>query len=185
MIKKSLIIASLLFATTSTMAENTFVGIDLGKSKLTASSGGASSTSESSFSIKGGKEFSDHRIYGKHLTVNTTGAKLVSLTAHYDKYLSTGKTKPFIGASIGYMQYAWNEDFGGDKLDMSGLAYGINLGILIESTKQLSFEFGYEHMLTLANDTACTTTTNGVCTEKSNINMDKYNNLRIGLNYKF
>ena len=179
MIKKSLIVASLLLATSSVLADNTFIGLDLGKSKGTAtvSYQGYSKTSSgdktSSFSLKAGKIYSDHRIYGKYTDVDEDDGSSTALTGHYDKFLSTdGKVKPFIGGAFGYVSIKADDN----SYDISGLTYGITLGAVAEITKQASIEIGYDYMLSSASDTL----DNG-----DKIELDKYDNLHIGINIKF
>jgi opacity protein-like surface antigen len=179
MIKKSLIVASLVLAATSAMAENTFIGLDLGKSKGTAtvSYQGYSETSSgdktSSISLKAGKQYSDHRIFAKYTDVNEEYGTSAALTAHYDKFLRTnGVVKPYIGGAIGYVSYESDDN----TVDLSGLTYGATLGVVADITKEISFEIGYDYMLTSASDTL----DNGVKVE-----LDKYDNFHIGLNVKF
>ena len=177
--KKSLIVASLLFAGTSVMASDYFVGFDVGKSKGTATayyqgfSEKSSGDRKHSLSIKGGKTLDNYRIYGKYTDVDKNDGSSMAITGHYDKFLTTnGTVKPYIGGAFGYLNYSTDDDY----VDISGLTYGVTLGVVADISKQISFEIGYDYMLTNGSDTL----DNGVEVES-----DKYDNFRVGINIKF
>jgi opacity protein-like surface antigen len=202
MLRNFLTVITLLLISSNLVAkDNMFTGIEIGKTKVTALAKGYhySSDTISSLSVKYGKEYMNNsKIYAKYLNARLDDRKIKAITVHYDKYLTRGQIRPFIGAGIGYM--VWENNYVSNinavattnpiditKWEPSGITYGMNIGLLIKVTKQLTFELGYEYMKTLAKDTYCDITEIGVCTEAEIIDadLDSYDHIKVGMNFSF
>ena len=141
-----------------------------------------------SFSLKAGKVYSDYRIYGKYTDIDDDSDSFTALTAHYDRFLSIDeKVKLFIGGAFGYVSSKLDDD-----IDVSGLTYGITLGVIVEITEQASIEIGYDYMLSNASDTLDIYDDiiyydiyDIKLESELKLELDKYDNLHIGINIKF
>ena len=201
MLKKSLIVASLLLAGTSVMAQSYFVGIDYGNYDNTATFSAAmdgesysdsGSDKDKNIGLKVGiADIANGRIYlhtGKLYDNKEDGFSMEykSTSINYDYFIGQyGKVTPFVGVAIGQGELSWNiyeED--GFSLSASGKAieYGAKLGALVKVTKNANFEIGY----TYGKSNADATLTNP---ENSNeyikIEADDTQGLYVGFNYIF
>lgn len=148
----SFLLSSIVVAQDNTVMQNgVFAGVEIGKTKVTASAEGISidSKNENSFAIKFGQEKDDYRIYGKYLNCDFDGDAVHVLSLNYDKFFNLEQMRPFVGATIGYLTYSENEDV---DIDLSGLTYGLNLGISKDLSNNLSAEVGFNYIFTTATD---------------------------------
>lgn len=198
MMKKSLIVAALLLAGTSAVAQNYFVGVDYIHAKTTATvssivngaSIGSETTSDTdnNINLKIGLDNIAHgRIYiqtGKldEDTESDRQLKYKSTSLNYDYYIGTyGKFTPYIGAGIGQGKLSWEANVNGTVISASGngTEYGVKLGSLVKITDNANFEFGYKYGKSNA-DATWTLGANSVTIEA-----DKVNAVYFGFNYKF
>ncbi len=177
--KKSLLIASLLLASSSVMANDFFVGANIAsanstiKGTLGLTSGSATvdgTTYSAGDSISVSDSDRDANINFKFGIINTEGRYYVktgdiydvdgisykSTTLNYDKFVGStiNGFKPYVGAHIGK-----------GKLDIlgynnTGTEYGIQVGALKQIDNNLAFELGLRHSRSnakLTDSTAATT----------------------------
>ena len=172
--KKSLVMASLIMASTSSMMAmdiSPFIGLDLmkGKVKSNETYNGTvtiSGTSESgtyvdngnledkTFGIKVGAIIeNNHRIYLNYYkltdTVYDNKVSYALPSINYDYLIINNALQgfiPYVGAHVGYGKTNFGNLFEVvDFEDKSSLDYGINLGVIKDLTKNISLELGYRY----------------------------------------
>jgi opacity protein-like surface antigen len=198
MIKKSLAIASLLALGTSAMAVNVqpYVGASLGASwnkvegKYDISGpfvneSGKESERNSSFlvGIKGGVILDNsHRLGLNYNPAFHSNATVHNILASYDYLISVNDSNRFyVGAHAGYASLKGNSDL--DGLDMSGFAYGAQVGYIYDITKNVEFEIGLNYTKHNADKSYSYTELGHNVNEKYELK-DSISTL-VGINYKF
>ena len=205
--KKSLVVAGLLLAGSSLMADiQPFVGIDLNKvdadvsTKLngTVTYYGNSvsnltideSAKDTAVSGKIGVIIDNsHRTYLSYGKYSDDGGKLTNSLLNYDYLFKTSneKYRPFVGIHIGQAKYE-NDNF---EISKTGTAYGFQGGIIYDINNNVSLELGASY--TTFNAEAKTPTLNASLYNGnltlSNVNItsevENASRISIGLNYKF
>ena len=215
MVKKSLIVASLLLAGTSAVAGDFFVGANLVHAKATAKAsvnltGGSatldgttynapdsasysSSDSDNNLNIKFGIDEKNARYYIQTGNLyDVDNVKYSSTTLNYEVKLEpfSGVT-PFVGAHIGRGKVTVA------SASKTGSEYGLQAGILKNINNNLQFETGFRYTksnisasYSIVNDTS-SGTYNGHSYSTNNADMNlkaeitHITALYIGINYKF
>jgi outer membrane protein W len=207
MVKKSLIVASLLFATTSAMAQNKyFMGVGIGSGswtpevKVVRVSNGASATvseSDSSrvLSILGGTIIDNkHKLSIGYSTYNTDAdVDMTSVDLGYAYFIdqdslkiTNKKWKPFVGAGYSMSTYTEKLSSSYDKSEfkLTTKALMIGIGTDYEIDKKQFLTIGYDFSLSTSGSESATLTTGG---NDYNVNMevDKISRFLVSYNYKF
>ena len=207
MMKKSLIVASLLFATTNAIAQNEyFMGLGIGsgswtpEAKIVRVSNGASLTvSESDsggvISILGGTIIDDkHKLSIGYSTYNTdTDVDMTSIDLSYAYFIdqdslkiANKQWKPFVDA--GYSMNTYTEKLSSSynksefKLTTKALMLGIGTDYEIDKNQFITME--YDMSLSTSGSESVALTTGG---NNYNVNMevDKVSRWLVSYNYKF
>jgi opacity protein-like surface antigen len=183
--KKSLVLASLLLASSSAMASDYFVGINSTNfdSKATASGVDAGvaynetdSEKDKNFSLKVGIIDAEKRMYFKTGKVfDKEGIEYSTMSLNYDKFFTTnGKFTPFIGAGVGYGTIDIL-----NVIDDTALELGIRVGSLINIDSKSSLEIGYAY----GKSSVEINWTDGA--DSAKLDNLSYKGLYVGYNYKF
>lgn len=206
--KKSILTAALLLASSSVMAldSKVFVGLDATSANVdveygftgTATISGTSYSNlsaetddtDTSLGIKAGAIIdNNHRIYGYYTKtepdVEGIDSELKILTLNYDYLADTGNAKlsPYIGAHIGQSDY---EIIGySDK----SMMYGVQAGILYDIADNIEFEAGlsYSWMDSKPESPTVSGTSGTVTLTNASIYAELQNMTRfyVGMNFKF
>lgn len=202
--KKSLVLAGLLAASSMMATEakdNMFVGIEVGSTKFdySASLLGATisdSDSASTYSIKAGKYLGNAgRVYiGTSFYNSESNVDVNSYAVGYD-YMFYNKSKftPFIGVNVGYMSYeakgldaalaGSGVTSSSDKVDISGVTYGAEIGGAYEVHKNFDIEVGARFIMSSADDSI--TFSDGTDSVAVAFEIDNPVQWYVGLNYNF
>ena len=151
--KKSLVMATLVAASTSMMAMDLqyFLGAGAGASwnkyKESASVGALSASETDRVSsalmiFKGGIILDNsHRLSLSYAPAFHSDANVHNFMAGYDYLIPVNNDSRFyVGAHAGISSFKGKEDI--DGFDMSGFAYGTQLGYIYDLTKNIEFEIG-------------------------------------------
>ena len=180
MTKKSLFVGSLYLAiTTNIIANNSFIGINYGNSKIigaktenfqndkNAYSETIYANKLNTYSLKSGKIFDDHRVYGKYTKIDNS---TFVITLNQDQFFTFDDTiKPYIGSAFGCTSIQ------GSFSDISGLAFGLTFGAIAKISKKISIEMGYDYMFSSAD------TMDG----NDKIELNEYGYFHTGININF
>jgi outer membrane protein W len=189
--KKSLILASLLLAGTSVVANDYFVGLeylnmDMPES-VTLNGVNVSPTphgKDTNFNLKFGIDnIAQGKIYlqtGKLFSiVDSDGDKVEysSTSINYDYYLplKSNNIQPYIGAGIGYGKYYPYAEHSNSDTDLN-----FKIGASYTTNNNFQFELGYKYVKT--NATVDFINEDG---DKEHWSVDKITGLYLGMNYKF
>lgn len=163
---------------------NGFVGLEIGSTsydlkgvnQTTGVSASADDTGGSQ-SLKAGKYLGDAgRVYAVIGRVNADGADLQNYGIAYDYLIyNSSPITPFIGATVGYQSI----DIDNSVVDLSGLTYGLELGLLYEINQKFELELGYRHNFHSTDDTVV------VSGQSLKFTSEKVSAWYIGANYKF
>lgn len=198
MIKKSLVMASLLAVGTSAMAVDVqpFVGVSAGASwnkvegkyKISGpvlNESGKETERESAFlvGIKGGVILGDsHRLGLNYNPAFHSDATVHNILASYDYLIPLNESnRLYIGAHAGYASLKGKSDL--DGLDMSGFAYGAQAGYIFDITKNVEFEIGLNYTKYNADKSYSYTELGHNVNEKYELK-DSISTM-VGINYKF
>jgi hypothetical protein len=207
MIKKSLIVASLLFATTSAMAQNEyFMGVGIGSGSwtpeaiITNSAGstvGTTSESDSGgvVSILGGTIIDNkHKLSIGYSTYNTDAdVDMTSIDLGYAYFIdqdslkiTNKKWKPFVGVAYSMSTYTekLSSSFNKSEFELKTNALMLDVGIDYEIDKNQFITMQYDMSLSTSGSESATLTTGG---NDYNVNMevDKISRFLVSYNYKF
>ncbi len=207
MIKKSLLVASLLFATTSVVAQNEyFMGVGIGSGSwtpeavVTNSTGSTvATTSESDsgrvVSILGGaiidkkhKLSIGYSIYNTDADVDMTSIDLgYAYFIDQDSLKITNKKwKPFVGVAYSMSTYTekLSSSYNKSEFELKTNALMIDVGIDYEIDKNQFITMQYDMSLSTSGSESATLTTGG---NDYNVNMevDKISRFLVSYNYKF
>ena len=207
MIKKSLIVASLLFAGTSAVAQNEyFMGAGISGGSLTpkvveTNSEGAviSTTSESDnggvFSILGGTIIDNkHKLsigYSTYLTDDTDAdVEMNSIDLGYAYFIdqdilkiTNKKWKPFVGVGYSMSIYKQNlsSSYNQSEFKLTTKALLIGIGTDYEIDKNQFITIGYDISLSTSGNENATLTTG----KNTNVEFDKISRCLVAYHYKF
>ncbi len=207
MIKKSLIVASLLFATTNVVAQSEyFMGVGIGSGSWTPTttvvrvSDGASATISQSdsggvFSILGGTIIDNkHKLTIGYTTYSTSAdVDMNSIDLGYAYFIdqdslkiTNKKWKPFIG--VGYTMLNYKEklpsSYNKSEFNLKTKAVILSIGTDYEIDKKQFLTIGYDFSLSTSGSESATHTTGGndyTVTAET----DKVSRFLVSYNYKF
>ena len=198
MIKKSLVMASLLALGTSAMAIDVqpFVGVGIERTtldyKASASALGYSYSysdddSDTALKLKAGAILDKtHRLSVSHAKYSDNGADVRILLLNYDYLFPINeKFNLYAGAHAGQAKYEQdvNTAIGKIDIDMSGLVYGLQVGALFDITKNIELEAGLAYSKYNVDDTISGTYLGVDYSAKSEL--EDSTSMFIGINYKF
>lgn len=198
--KKSLVLATLLVATSVMATEaknNWFAGIGIGSTNAeytistvsTDDSSGSQTIAVGKYLGEAGRMHLNYTMYNEE-----AGVDVSSYGVGYDYlFYNNSKFTPFIGLSVGNFNYEASGlqaamtsaglTASKDKLDMSGIYYGAQLGGLYEITKSFDIEFGLRLLQTTGDDSVAITS--GATTVNITAEVDAATQWYIGANYNF
>lgn len=196
--KKSLAMASLLALGTSAMALDVqpFVGLGIGKTwneieQKQDISGPFENSSETLsekedsilFGIKGGVILDNsHRLGLNYNTASYDNATVHNILASYDYLIPLNESnRLYVGAHTGYLSFVGKDDM--DGFDMSGFAYGAQVGYIHDITKNIEFEIGLNYTKSTADKSDSYTLLGHNINDKYELK-DSISTL-VGINYKF
>lgn len=204
--KKSLIVASLLFVGSSALVaadinNSWFVGGEFGgmnieqKATVTATLGGVSAseslsdTTKTTYeALKIGKYFEYGRVYG---TLSKQNEKddfsSYSLGLGYD-YLFKNKSDftPFIGLNASYTKAKVDLPDELSSLDKpKGFNYGLEAGLIYNMSKNLELEMGIRYMKSNIDDSSSDSVTYAPVNVSVKLEAENITQYYVGLNYKF
>lgn len=195
MIKKSLVMASLLALGTSAMAIDVqpFVGAGAGvswnKSEATATIGAVSASesdrnSSASLILKGGAILdSSHRLSLSYAPSFHSDANVHNVMAGYDYLIPLNdKNKLYVGAHAGVSSFKGKDEI--SDYSMSGFAYGAQAGYIYDITKNIEFEFGLNYTKHDLDKTGTMRANNG---NPVSVKLEMKDSISTfaGINYKF
>lgn len=205
--KKSLIVAGLLLASSSAYATNeSFIGVGTGNGKATmkatvtgtvngTSINTALSESDSGgiFSVIGGTIIDDkHKLSIGYSKYNTeAGSSMNSIDLGYSYYLNqtnlqiqNSKLKPFV--NLGYMMNSYSIDVEGStySLDIDTKALMLGLGTDYKINEKSFVTMGYDFSLSTSGSESISIV-DGADNVKIDLEFDKMSRFYIGYNYKF
>ena len=198
MIKKSLVMASLLALGTSAIAIDVqpFVGVGIERTtldyKASASALGYSYSysdddSDTALKLKAGAILDKtHRLSVSHAKYSDNGADVRILLLNYDYLFPINeKFNLYAGAHAGQAKYEQdvNTAIGKIDIDMSGLVYGLQVGALFDITKNIELEAGLAYSKYNVDDTISGTYLGVDYSAKSEL--EDSTSMFIGINYKF
>jgi|GEM_PF-1934672 len=198
MLKKSLIVASLLLASSSVMASDYFVGVNLLKSNASANVSGTMNIGGTIYSVVENTP-SDNNLNFKFGMIDnsnrytiSTGTKLKdkgteysSIAISYDYLFEKNDIyTPFIGVSFGKGKLK-DELFGNHNVT----EYGVQTGVIIDIENNFEFEAGVSYTK-LSCDTTATNKSgtyqgNTFTNMNGSLDIKSATGLYIGINYKF
>jgi hypothetical protein len=203
--KKSLVVAALLLASSSVFAAETsdagkwFVGIGMtnggGTETGTLTGGGVSFTGEFDFDSKsvpltiGYITNSNNRAKLTFQTIkadwdNGGSDKFSGMDFDFDWTIESWKTNnilPYAGIGIGVYTFEDTAQYYADNEDLRGVALNMNAGILYQANNNLEFEAGYKYKSITWEESYYYSGSTRV-----NLELDeKISSLYLGLNYKF
>lgn len=196
--KKSLIVAGLLLAGSSLLADDAnklFVGIgaNIGTGEQTASIAGISATADGDYDsipITFGYITSDgDRFKISYQKINadynwdgeTYKDKFTGFDFDYDWTIQSWKANkvlPYLGVGIGFYKYDGSAEYLVGNEDLKGVALNLNAGILYQLVDNIDIELGYKFKHIKWQDIRLLS---GYTLEQE----DDIGSLYIGLNYKF
>ena len=133
--------------------------------------------------IKGGVILDNsHRLGLNYNPAFHSNATVHNILASYDYLISVNDSNRFyVGAHAGYASLKGNSDL--DGLDMSGFAYGAQVGYIYDITKNVEFEIGLNYTKHNADKSYSYTELGHNVNEKYELK-DSISTL-VGINYKF
>lgn len=196
--KKSLVMVSLVAASTSMMAMDLqyFLGAGAGVSwnkyeyngKVTGPI--VNETLENSESIRAGLLIlkggiildNSHRLSINYAPAFHSDANVHNIFAGYDYLIPVNNESRFyVGAHLGHASFKGKEDIEG--LDMSGLAYGTQIGYIYDITKNIEFELGLSYTkYNIDKEISYTESGHNI---RENIELENSISTFAGINYKF
>ena len=186
--KKSLVLAGLLVASTSVMAMDTqwFAGIGAERTKtaVTLSAGYVSisdDVKDTSAKIKAGAVVNDnHRVSLSYSKIDKDGTLEITLL-NYD-YLITSENKftPFIGVHYGIADFDVVD--GTLSVDDKGSAYGLQIGGFYNITDNIELEANVAYTTYSVESPI---KSSGTAVANTKYELDKTTSLYLGFNYKF
>lgn len=203
--KKSLVLAGLVLASTSMMAMDTqyFIGAGAERGSLDMNgsvnipdfdvSGSVSSNgSDTALKIKMGVILNkNHRISLSNVKYSEENNDLTLILGNYDYLMPLNdEFKLYAGVHLGKANYDANETPFFNS-NMSGLAYGVQIGTIYEISKNIEFEFGLAYTKYNVDKSYSGTYTEsygGYTVDvdyDANIELDKSTSMFAGINYKF
>jgi opacity protein-like surface antigen len=187
-VKKSMILATLLTASTSMMGMNLeyFLGAGVERvdgnfkysSETNADSNGKASMTDEGLKLKAGVILDKtHRISVSHVKYSKAGVDVRTILGNYDYLIPMSEEfRLFAGIHAGSTKVEIESSIT-DSISFSGLTYGAQAGLIYDITKNIEFETGVAY--TKYNvDRAETTNWSGVELEDSA-------SISAGINYKF
>ncbi|MCT7462275.1 porin family protein [Aliarcobacter cryaerophilus] len=198
MIKKSLVMASLLALGTSAIAIDIqpYVGAGAGANwaKVKASAQGnvsgnainlSESDTESSFTakIQGGVILDNtHRISLAYAPAFNSDANVHNVMAGYDYLIPVNNdSRVYVGAHLGSTSFKGKKNL--DGVDDTGFAYGLQTGYIYDITKNIEFEFGLNYTRHDVEKTY--SARNGADWINVKAELDYSIGTMVGINYKF
>lgn len=183
MLKKSLLLSSLLLFGTQAYSDQYFIGAKAGstwtKDKFSCSYGSSGSDNTSAFvmDFKGGKIIDDtHRLSLGYSPIFHSGAKIHRVLASYDYLIPMeDRSKLYAGAHFGSVSLRSDDtDF-----NTTDIAYGVQAGYIKELQENIDLEFGAKY--TKYNISKSYNDSIGQC----NLKLENDFTLLVGLNYRF
>ncbi len=159
---------------------SSYVGLDVGNTEATMSAvNGIENAKESdngtSVSLKLGYKYEDNqRVYASAQYIEAENAEFMVYGLGYDYLFGDAIVKPFVGGFIGYGQYQTDRASTID-LDVDGIVFGAQAGLLFEVTKEIDLEGGYRYLKSNMEENI----------GSANIEIDPLSNWFVGFNYKF
>jgi len=203
--KKSLVVATLLLASSSMFASETsdagkwFVGIGMtnggGTETYKETAGALSYTAEGNYDSKsvpltvGYITSSNNRAKLSFQTIkadwdNGGSDKFSGMDFDFDWTIESWKTNnilPYAGIGMGLYTYEDTAQYYADNEDLKGVAFNVNAGILYQANNNLEFEAGYKYKSITWQDSYYYYGSTRVDAELD----EKISSLYLGLNYKF
>ena len=187
-------LAASLLTTQAVAAEvknGTFVGVEVGstsydlrsENKTFPNLSGTDSASGGSQSIKLGKYLGNMgRVYGILGRVNADGGDITNFGVGYDYLIyNNSDFTPFVGLTLGHQQF----DIDGTNFDISGLTYGIELGVEYTLNKNFGIEFGYRVNLNDSKETLTIRNSSVYADQTIDYTLEGAKIWYIGANYHF
>ena len=191
--KKTIVMASLVAASTSMMAMDLQYFLGAGAERgsldwkgsvdipsLTYSENISGDMSDTGLKLKAGVILDKtHRISLSHAKFSGSDVDFTLILGNYDYLIPVNEDFRFLaGVHLGNANYETNDDF-----KMSGLAYGVQVGAIYDITKNVEFELGLAY--TKYNvDKTLNYTDNGVDIE-AKLELEDSTSMFAGINYKF
>lgn len=203
--KKSLVLAGLVAASTAMMAMETqyFIGVGAERGKIDMngsinipdydiSEGVSLEGRDTALKIKMGVILNNtHRISLSHVKFSEGDSDLSTILGNYDYLIPiNNEFRVYVGGHLGKANYKETET---EYLNpnMSGLAYGLQLGTTYDITKNIEFEVGLAYTKYNVNKSENRTFSESYGGYKvdidynTNIELDKSTSMFAGINYKF
>lgn len=191
--KKSMILATLLAASTSMMAMDLEYFLGVGAERIDgnfkfssdtyADSNGKGSITDESLKLKAGIILDKtHRISVSHVKYSKDSVDVRTVLGNYDYLIPINEEfRLFAGIHAGSTKVEIDSNSDG-SISFSGLAYGAQTGFIYDITKNIEFEAGVAY--TKYNvDRAETTDSSG--TDWAGVELEDSTSISAGINYKF
>ena len=196
MIKKSLVMASLLALGTSAIAIDVQpyigagAGVSFGKTEVTVNTPGyvylgdeSERKSSASLILKGGAILdSSHRLSLSYAPSFHSDANVHNVMAGYDYLIPVNnESRVYVGAHLGSTSFKGKKNL--DGVDDTGFAYGLQTGYIYDITKNIEFEFGLNYTRHDVEKTY--SARNGADWLDVKAELDYSIGTMVGINYKF